>query len=118
MSNWLPPEETERARTSGLGGVTPLGNDALRIRFEQAVDLAQVARWIEQSYDYAPTSNRTCSPLETYHFTYKERDSVKHQEQRLARSRYEAPESLQEALQQRGLRNTKQQKSHRYFLQL
>ncbi|MEE2902636.1 MAG: DUF5655 domain-containing protein [Myxococcota bacterium] len=53
---WLPPEETERARTSGLGRGHPFwGNDALRIRFEQAVDLAQVARWIEQSYDYAPT---------------------------------------------------------------
>jgi len=53
---WLPKEETIKARTSGLGRGHPfLGSEALRIRFEQAVDLAQVARWIETSYIHAPT---------------------------------------------------------------
>ena len=53
---WLPSDETEKARTSGLGRGHPfLGPEALRIRFEQAIDLAQIARWIEMSYDYAPT---------------------------------------------------------------
>jgi hypothetical protein len=53
---WLTKEETIKARTSGLGRGHPfLGAEALRIRFEQAVDLAQIARWIEMSYEHAPT---------------------------------------------------------------
>jgi len=53
---WLPAEETAKARTSGLGRAHPFhGPEALRIRFEQAIDLAQISRWIEMSYEYAPT---------------------------------------------------------------
>ena len=53
---WLPHEETEKARTSGLGRGHPfLGPEALRIRFERAIDLAQIAQWIELSYEHAPT---------------------------------------------------------------
>lgn len=58
---WLPEDEKNKARTSGLGRAHPFhGPEALRIRFEQAIDLAQIARWIEMSYEYAPTleSNR------------------------------------------------------------
>ncbi|MBI4821953.1 MAG: hypothetical protein HY791_37190 [Deltaproteobacteria bacterium] len=52
---WLPSEDLEEARSSGIARTHPfLGDDAVRIRFERAQDLARVARWAEASYLRAP----------------------------------------------------------------
>lgn len=52
---WLIDELIEEARASGIARAHPfLGEDAVKVRFERAADLARVARWIEASYAYAP----------------------------------------------------------------
>ncbi|MBI2377473.1 MAG: hypothetical protein HYV07_25960 [Deltaproteobacteria bacterium] len=52
---WLPYEDLDEARSSGIARTHPfLGEDAIRIRFERAQDLARVARWAECSYERAP----------------------------------------------------------------
>ncbi|MCC7381638.1 MAG: hypothetical protein IT384_07390 [Deltaproteobacteria bacterium] len=56
---WLPHDQLEEARSSGTARSHPfLGEDALKVRFERAADLARVARWIEESYAYAPHRDR------------------------------------------------------------
>jgi hypothetical protein len=52
---WLPPEKLEEARASGIGRAHPfMGSEAVKVRFERAEDLTRVARWLEDSYRYAP----------------------------------------------------------------
>lgn len=52
---WLQDEAIGDARSSGIARAHPfLGENAIKIRFERAVDLARVARWIEHSYRWAP----------------------------------------------------------------
>ncbi len=50
---WLSEEVREDARASGLGRAHPfLGQETVKIRFERAVDLTKVARWLEASHNY------------------------------------------------------------------
>lgn len=52
---WVDDELLEDARASGIARAHPfLGEDAIKVRFERATDLARVARWIEHSHGYAP----------------------------------------------------------------
>ncbi len=52
---WLDDDQLEDARASGIARAHPfLGEDAIKVRFERATDLARVARWIEHSHGYAP----------------------------------------------------------------
>lgn len=52
---WLDDVQIEESRASGIARAHPfLGEDAIKIRFERATDLARVARWIEHSHAYAP----------------------------------------------------------------
>lgn len=52
---WLPEADLEAARSSGIAKAHPfMGDDAVRVRFERAEDLAKVARWLEVSHAHAP----------------------------------------------------------------
>lgn len=56
---WLPIEQLDEARASGIARAHPfLGDEAVKVRFERAEDLARVARWIEASYEYAPNRSK------------------------------------------------------------
>lgn len=56
---WLPAEQLDEARASGIARAHPfLGEEAVKVRFERAEDLSRVARWIEASFDYAPDRAR------------------------------------------------------------
>jgi hypothetical protein len=62
---WLPEDMLEESRASGIARSHPfLGEDAVKIRFERAADLARVARWIEASYAYAPNREEHRKQLE------------------------------------------------------
>lgn len=51
---WLPAEKLEEARASGIAKAHPfMGDEAVRVRFERAEDLPQVARWLEASFRHA-----------------------------------------------------------------
>ena len=51
---WLDEDNLAKARSSGIARAHPfLGEDAVKVRFERAEDLARVARWIEVSYGIA-----------------------------------------------------------------
>jgi hypothetical protein len=56
---WLPTEQLDEARASGIARAHPfLGDEAVKVRFERAEDLSRVARWIEASFEYAPNRGK------------------------------------------------------------
>src|SRR5688500_11596810 len=56
---WLIGDQLEEARASGIARAHPfLGDEAVKVRFERAEDLARVNRWIEASYEYAPNRSK------------------------------------------------------------
>jgi hypothetical protein len=65
---WLPPDKLEEARASGIARAHPfMGNEAVKVRFERAEDLTRVARWLEESYHFAPrrgTNGEESEPTE------------------------------------------------------
>jgi hypothetical protein len=51
---WLPAEQLQRARSSGIAKAHPFKEEeAIRVRFERAEDLPRVARWLEASHRHA-----------------------------------------------------------------
>lgn len=60
---WLPPEKLEEARASGIARAHPfMGQEAVKVRFERAEDLTRVARWLEDSFDFAPKRSLSQPP--------------------------------------------------------
>lgn len=52
---WLPDEKLKDAKASGLGRPHPFDpTDAVRVRFDRALDLTKVARWLEDAHAHAP----------------------------------------------------------------
>lgn len=53
---WLPEEKLQDARASGLARPHPFEpNEAVRVRFDRALDLTKVARWLEAAHAFAPS---------------------------------------------------------------
>jgi len=51
---WLPEEKLQDARASGIARPHPFEpNDAVRVRFDRALDLTKVARWLEAAHAHA-----------------------------------------------------------------
>lgn len=60
LDMWLPEEKLEDARASGLARPHPFEpNDAVRVRFDRALDLTKVSRWLEAAHAHAP--KRACA---------------------------------------------------------
>lgn len=52
---WLPEEKLKDARGSGIARPHPFDPDtAVRARFDRALDLTKVARWVEAAHAWAP----------------------------------------------------------------
>jgi hypothetical protein len=51
---WLPEAKLEDARASGIARPHPFEpNDAVRVRFDRALDLTKVSRWLEAAHAHA-----------------------------------------------------------------
>lgn len=58
---WLQADQLQEARASGIAKAHPfMGDEAVRVRFERAEDLTQVARWLEASHRHA--THRSAPP--------------------------------------------------------
>lgn len=51
---WLPEAKLQDARASGIARPHPFEpNDAVRIRFDRALDLTRVSRWLKAAHTHA-----------------------------------------------------------------
>ena len=61
---WLPEEKLKDARASGLARPHPFEpNDAVRVRFDRALDLTKVARWLEAAHAHARDRSSSAAAL-------------------------------------------------------
>ncbi|MCB9648334.1 MAG: hypothetical protein H6730_17265 [Deltaproteobacteria bacterium] len=60
---WLPQDILHDARASGIARPHPFEpNDAVRVRFERALDLTTVARWLETAHSHAKVRAEAPAP--------------------------------------------------------
>jgi len=54
LDMWLPEAKLKDARASGIARPHPFEpNDAVRIRFDRALDLTKVSRWLKVAHTHA-----------------------------------------------------------------